>query len=838
MKRKRLAALCAACALLLIFQACGAAPVSEPEPTAEPETEVSPSPPVRDGYTLNESFPIAPTSWNPHTWRYYIDEYVSGYTEMPLVDISIADDGVNFEWVYEMAVNISDITSGFDGAEKYGITESEGRVYKISLNPMACWEDGTPITAQTYVYSMRELLSPEMKNPRASIYCDNSIAIFNAKNYYNSDRSGIVKYSPLVVDWLDTLPDTVGTDGDLNGQVLNSAYVRGDPVYFNADECVPFFAGEESFGEYVSAYADSYNEFAPFVQYVGSGEYIEVTDELKALLNAAAAFLGDNNPAAWREFCFCADGTYTPITWDDVGLYAADDYTLIYITAEPVSMFYFLTGLTSNWIVYRDLYESGKTVSDGLVRTDYGLSADKYMSYGPYRLVSSDSERLVFARNSSWYGYSDGLHEGQYQTTDIVCSVIADHDRAAEMFENGQLDTLELTSDDFREYRSSPRLLKTPETYMYRYVFATDLDSLIRLEKEADDGSCKRILYYDDFRRAISLSLDRETFCAEATAGYKPGYYLLNNLYYYDIENDSNSIFRNSDAAKKAMCGLYGVDWENGDYSSLDEAYASITGYDPERARELFRSVYAKAVEDGNYTEGQDIIINCICSASDELAEDDIKQQELLNSFVSAAAEDTGFEGHIRFVFGCLDEDRYEAVAEGRVEMICSAWGSSSFYPFSLILAYCSPKYTGSLANIHESNGWDPSSETLEIRADFNGDGEPERFVRSFESWAEAINDPKQYAGSTDLCMEILAQLEAGILDACQCIPWGSSASCMIYSPKLRYPTAEYNIMYRYGGIRLLGYEYNDAQWEEYIASLSEPAQEEGETQAEEEAAP
>ena len=165
-----------------------------------------------------------------------------------------------------------------------------------------------------------------------------------------------------------------------------------------------------------------------------------------------------------------------------------------------------------------------------------------------------------------------------------------------------------------------------------------------------------------------------------------------------------------------------------------------------------------------------------------------------------------------------LDGDRYEAVAEGRVEMICSAWGSSSFYPFSLILAYCSPLYTGGLSKIHESNGWDPSVRTLPVTADFDRDGEEETFTRSFESWAEAINDSRQFADDVGLCTEILAQLEAGILEACRCIPWGSSASCTVYSEQLRYPIREYNIMYEYGGIRLLDYEYTDAQWSEYIA--------------------
>lgn len=771
--------------------------------------------PLSDTYTLNECITSLPTTLNPHTRRYDVDEYVPQYTEMPLVDVSIAADGVNFVWLYEMADDISDITASFEQRGKYEITEDSGRVYKITLNPLACWEDGTPINAHTYVYSMQQLLSPEADNYRSDNYYHGDIAIYNAEKYYNSGSAGEVKYSPLVTGWLRTEPYPGDSSGDVNGQSLCPSYTAGDTVYLNVDRCSPFFGEDSCFADYINSYHDTYPEFEPFAEYVGTGEYIPVTDLLREQLCAVAEFLGDTNPAAWREFCFCEDGVHLPVSWDDVGLYAADDYTLIYVTQSPVSMFYFLAGMTGNWIVYQPLYEAGKTNADGYTVTDYGSSADTYMSYGPYKLVSADREKLIFARNEQWYGYGDGRHVGQYQTTDIRCDVISDHDAVLELFDKGALDCIKLGGDDLSALPPDAGLHKTPETYMYRYVFATDPECLAALEQEAADGSNKRVLAYDDFRRAISLSIDRSIFCANGSAGFKPGYYLLNGLYYYDIENDINSIYRNSDAAKRAMCRLYGVEYGDGcAWPDLDSACASITGYDPERARSLFQSVYEQATADGQYTDGQQISINCVCSAYSELSDDDLARQELLNRFAAEASAGTGFEGKIHFTFTCGDFDRYLAVANGEVEMICSAWGSAPLHPFSMIRVYCSPMYMGSLSKIHESNGWNPALESLEITADFDGDGEPESEVRSFESWSESINDPAQFAGRTQLCTEILAGLEAGVLDSCQCIPWGASAECSMYSDQICYATDEYNIVYEYGGIRLLTYNYTDSEWE------------------------
>jgi hypothetical protein len=50
---------------------------------------------IKDAYTLNEYTEASPANWSPHSWKSEGDNYIMLYCETPLVDATIADDGVN-----------------------------------------------------------------------------------------------------------------------------------------------------------------------------------------------------------------------------------------------------------------------------------------------------------------------------------------------------------------------------------------------------------------------------------------------------------------------------------------------------------------------------------------------------------------------------------------------------------------------------------------------------------------------------------------------------------------------------------------------------------------------
>lgn len=740
-------------------------------------------------YTYNTYMEAGPTNWNPHTWEMNADSALMSYIEMGLVDVQIAADGVNFEWVMEMAEDINDITATYADKDKWGIGADEtGRVWEIKLNKNAKWANGEAINADTYVYSMQQLLSSEMKNYRAGNYVTGDSAIVGAYGYFNNDLVGQTKYA--------------------------MASATGAAKYFiNCDEETVFF-GSDTMADYINAGYDAvYPTFAKFKDYIGKG-YVEVTDAILADIKALALECGDPNPDAWVEFCFVEDGVYEETKWDEVGLVKVDDYTILYITELPIDEFNFFTACTSNWIVYKDLYEANKKTTEGLTATAYGTSTDNYMSYGPYKLASFETNKqFVLEKNENWYGYTDGKHENQYQTTKVVYQIVSDHNTQLQLFNSGKLDDIALTADDMAKYKMSDYLLQTDETYTFRWVFATDLEALKALEVEANDGSNKRVLSYDDFRKAISFAMDRAKFTKEATAAYKPAYFLLNSLYYYDIANDTNSIYRNTKEAMAAVLNIYDIEYTD---DNIVEKYNSVTGYDVEEAQKLFQAVYEQAKADGNYTDGQKIVINCCVSAASELTAEDKTQETLMNEFVSAATKGTGFEGKISFVFSSGRTERYDDVASGKIEMIRGAWGGAAFYPFNAMRCYTDAEYAGT---IHESCGWDPTKDTLEITFDFDGDGKAETKTDTFYNWSRAIAAGGSLSGDMNARLFVLAALETGIVKTYQCVPWATLTSCSLYSMKTNMGTTNYNIMYGYGGIRHMTYNYTDAEWDAYVTS-------------------
>ena len=137
-------------------------------------------------YTYRDVYETAPSTWNPHTYRTQDDAYVNGYTTLGLYDFFFNEDYSRYEVRPEMAAaEPIDVTERYKSDEKWGIPQDadSGYAYEIPLNPLAKWEDGTPINAETYVYSMQKLLDPELLNYRASNYYTGNLVIKNAEKY-------------------------------------------------------------------------------------------------------------------------------------------------------------------------------------------------------------------------------------------------------------------------------------------------------------------------------------------------------------------------------------------------------------------------------------------------------------------------------------------------------------------------------------------------------------------------------------------------------------------------------------------------------------------------------
>ena len=318
------------------------------------------------------------------------------------------------------------------------------------------------------------------------------------------------------------------------------------------------------------------------------------------------------------------------------------------------------------------------------------------------------------------------------------------------------------------------------------------------------------VLSNETFRKAMSLSIDRAKYVT-ATSGYKPAYSLLNNLYFYDVYNDPSSRYRDTDEAMQAICNLYGVEYGEGKtYKTLKEAYDSINGYNLTEAKNLMKTACDELVAAGLYTKGANIKIRVAWKAG-ALDSGDQKCIALLNEFVNAALEGSGF-GTITFEAVANLDKRYEDVPKGEYAIGYGAWGGAAFYPFRNFQVYMDPANY----DIHEAGCWDPTS--VEWTLKVNG----EDVTMTCQDWSNCLIGTGKYANASfDVKLSILAQLEEKYLETYYRIPLCGTTACFLLSYKVNYYTETYNIMYDFGGIRLMKFQYDDAAWAEFVKNNS-----------------
>ena len=740
-------------------------------------------------------------NWNPHAWETSDDSYVLGYITTALYDFVINEDLSGYTIIPEAAAALPvDVTADYVG--QYGIASGEtAKAWKIALNPAVTWSDGTKINAETYVYSMKQLMDPRAVNRRADSFYSGDFEIVNAKAYF---YDGKISYG-------------------LAGSDLADAVANGTAYL------------DMGFWGIVGAPDKDGNPAPQYVLITDETLYRdEAVEEGKDEDWVSAKYLYDNYLAAGAPYeSYAADYIYVSqslpkVDWEEVGIKALDDYTILIVTASPVAEpeFYLPYNLSSTWLVKKDLYEACQTWYDAngaVVEADdpnavsvtntYCTTVDTSVSYGPYDLTYYELDKqLTFTRNDSWYGYSDGKHVGQYQTDKISCQVISEHKTALQAFLNGEIDSIGLDSTDLETYASSDRLLYTPQSYTTKITFNTNKEKLEAI------GNNAVVLTIKDFRQAFSLALDREKFCAEYTAAHEPGYGMLNYMYCYNPF--TGELYRDSDYAKKAIVDLYDVEFGDGKaYADLDEAYDSITGYDPIKATELMKSAAQTAIDEGLWDGSSDIILDFRVYSSDEIY---VKMFNFFNESLKAVCVGTPFDGKVSLQM-TEDPDYYETMYSGNATIIFSTWGGASMSPFTLLYqCYCD-------ASDGSGNQMEYGFETDKVLVEITLNGQT--ISTSLQNWAHWCNgdavdaiDSKlgKFADHTyaERC-EVFAILENTYLESFVTAPIYYRNTAALLSRKVEYATTEYLQLVEYGGLRFLTYNYNDDEWTSVKSGIS-----------------
>ena len=783
---------------LVMVMACFAGCKKKTDDPTDPTTGVQ----EKAEYTYRGYTTQLGTNWNPHTWKTDPDSTILGYLETPLATMSIKDSekGI-YQWVFKAATSVTDVTKDNQAdLTKYKVTlpagqtveqTEKGYVFEIKLNPNMKWQDGTAINADTYIYSMKALLDPTMMNYRANLYYNGESAVAGGYNYFYALSQGI---------YIATAYDKIPSSEKVYIDIWDAWGAKGYkdeagnecPQYLAIDDAVVYSNEDKSDSISASALWGAYSSV--FI----SGSY--------------PTYIYKVNESYNENYAESYDAT--------VGCYKVDDYTIRYVTQAQIDYNYFLTSCTSNWLVYKDLYEAGKDTTGKLVTTNYGTSKATTMSYGPYKIDSlQDGKQVVFVQNENYYEYEkkadgtlyaetdylvDGKNVQSYQTTKVVIDVMT-NEAAKQAFLKGQLSEWTPAADEMPNYTFSDQMFQVDETYTYSFFFNTDVKALQEMDKSKGNQNSV-VLSNDAFRKAFSLAIDRKDWVT-ATAGYKPAYALMSNLYYYDVYNDPNSTYRGTDEAMKAITDLYGVEYANGMiYNTLKEAYASVNGYNLTEAKALMKQACDELVQAGLYTAGQEIKILIAYSAG-ELDSSNQNQVTKMNQYLNAAIEGSGF-GKITLEAVGNIPGRHDKVGGGEYAIGYGAWGGAAFYPFRNMQVYCDTEEY----SINEIACWDPSVETLTI--EING----QKVTKTWQDWSRALVGTGEYANeSFGVKLHVTATMEREFLAKYYRIPLAASCASFLQSYQLSYYTDSYNIMYGFGGLELAVYNYTDAEWADYV---------------------
>lgn len=707
---------------------------------------------------------------------------------------------------YSASTKLEDVTKKYAGQYGLAADAEKGQAFAMTLRKDLTWDDGTPIKAADFVYTMSQQLSPKYLFATASNYYSGNYVIHNAQNY--------VKQGQKVM-----FPAT---------SVLT--------VYNASDDAKLIFTlnGHDS---YVADYLTS-NGVEPQA-YVAQAAKVTV-DALKAIEGKSLAEIKNDETmlATWTAVLgwwktlpneelhfFKMEYEYPAMDFSEVGYFVGDnEYELVMVidgTLNPLdaegNLTYEAGYYFSSWpLVKRDLWERCEDQSKTPYANSYCTTQEKSASWGPYKLTYyQDQKTYTVSRNDKWFGYGLPQYANQYQTDAIVTEKIEEWDTAWLAFQKGNLDGIGMNVKIAADYRTSKRAYFTPETWTF------DLN----IQSNATTRTDKRnnlLLNYADFRKAISLSLDRDDYCAKNNPSSQAALGLLNSMYYYDVEN--GKVYRESIQAKEAILNAYGAtknedgSWKVGEttYTDIEEALDATTGYNLTLARQLVDSAIEQAKTDGKYSDGEEIILTY---GIETQSADTDRVKNWFQAAFDNMTKGTSIEGKVKIEYFMFSSATWsEQFADGEYDLCFGAWGQAAFNPAYLL---CETQI--SKENRYATN-WDPKTVSVTVKATPDDKHEDGIYTYNLEQWRLILQGkdgcPVNFKNfSMEDQLTALGAVETAILKAYYSIPVYSRYSASLMGYKVDYVSYEYNTFMGYGGIRYMTFNYDDTAWAEFVAS-------------------
>lgn len=707
---------------------------------------------------------------------------------------------------YSASTKLEDVTKKYAGQYGLAADAEKGQAFAMTLRKDLTWDDGTPIKAADFVYTMSQQLSPKYLFATASNYYSGNYVIHNAQNYVKQGQKGMFPATSVLT------------------------------VYNASDDAKLIFTlnGHDS---YVADYLTS-NGVEPQA-YVAQAAKVTV-DALKAIEGKSLAEIKNDETmlATWTAVLgwwktlpneelhfFKMEYEYPKMDFSEVGYFVGDnEYELVMVidgTLNPLdaegNLTYEAGYYFSGWpLVKRDLWERCEDQSKTPYANSYCTTQEKSASWGPYKLTYyQDQKTYTVSRNDKWFGYGLPQYANQYQTDAIVTEKIEEWDTAWLAFQKGNLDGIGMNVKIAADYRTSKRAYFTPETWTF------DLN----IQSNANSRTDKRnnlLLNYADFRKAISLSLDRDDYCAKNNPSSQAALGLLNSMYYYDVEN--GKVYRESIQAKEAILNAYGAtknedgSWKVGEttYTDIEEALDATTGYNLTLARQLVENAIEQAKTDGKYSDGEEIILTY---GIETQSADTDRVKNWFQAAFDNMTKGTSIEGKVKIEYFMFSSATWsEQFADGEYDLCFGAWGQAAFNPAYLL---CETQIS---KENRYAKKWDPKTVSVTVKATPDDKHEDGIYTYNLEQWRLILQGkdgcPVNFKNfSMEDQLTALGAVETAILKAYYSIPVYSRYSASLMGYKVDYVSYEYNTFMGYGGIRYMTFNYDDTAWAEFVAS-------------------
>ena len=502
----------------------------------------------------------------------------------------------------------------------------------------------------------------------------------------------------------------------------------------------------------------------------------------------------------------------SPMAWDgNVGWFARSEYEICFVLEQPLSGFYLKYNLPTP-LVHIPTYDACAKVEGGIYTNSYGTSVATTKSCGPYKLTAFQADKqYTLTRNDEYYG----LTEDTYQTTAIVVDFVKESATQLQLFHQGKLDTYTLTVDDMDSYGRSDFAYYHTGDSTFGMAFNPNFDAL-KAAQEKLTGVNKTIITLPEFRIAMSYGLDRAAFCMAASPLNTPGFGLFSDSIIADP--DKQTPYRQTQGAKQVLADTWGLSQQIGTlYKDLEQAVASISGYDLPRAKELFNAAYDKAIAQGLMQETDRVEIK-IGTPNSTSAFYNNGYEFIVNNY-KKAVEGTKLEGKLTFTRDDTLGNAFSgALKKNQVDMLFGVgWTGSALDPYELMEAYISPNYQ-----------YDPSNDYSKMALTVAVDGNA--YTASVTDWLAIMNGQSRIVTAADGTersfsataqadrLSILSALEGAVLENYNFIPIMDDGEGHLRSRQISYHTEDYVYPMGYGGVKYFRYAYSDQAWEKYVS--------------------